>query len=467
MKTTLALLLLAGASSLGNFHASAATEVIDSHPTQWELEQRYFQTSPESDTWWRDFHDPVLTALIERAVENNYNVAAAARRIEAAAQVQRQARAGYYPTLSANASWTRDQTAGTTHSLHAHPTIMTYFTLGVSMNWELDVFGRIRSRLKADKANLEATRAEYDGVLVSVAANVAKAYFQLRLAQAEIEIAERNISSDEELERLACARYEVGLRPWLDVLQARMTVTQARASLPTLRANARAAINELAILVGEYPGKLEGLDQPSPLPAAPPPVVEIAPAQLLKRRPDIVEAEQQLAAAAAQVGIAKKDFLPVLSVSAEIGTESQRFNKLFGGGSLYYNVMPTLSWTLFDGMSRCAGVARARALMEAQIDEYNLTVTTALQETDNAMVSWRAAGEKLVYQEMLLKDARRQLELQVDRYKQGLNAYSDVQAAQVQVLQYENAVSEAHAAQLDALVTLYAALGGGFSASDK
>ncbi len=145
-----------------------------------------------------------------------------------------------------------------------------------------------------------------------------------------------------------------------------------------------------------------------------------------------------------------------------MGTQAHSLKDLFGSGSLYYSVMPTLSWTIFDGMARNAKVAEAKAEMEEEIEQYNLTVMTAVQEVNNAMVSWQSVCDQGVYQEILLKDARRELELQVDRYKQGLLDFSDVADAETTVLQYENAVVQSHAAQLAALVTLYTALGGGY-----
>lgn len=434
----------------------------DSLPERWELEQQVAMTSPDSDKWWHTLNDPILTALIHRAVQNNFNVAAAARRIEAAAQVEKQTRAGYYPSLSASLSWDRSQSAPTVHGGHGHPSVISYFNAGLSMSWEIDLFGRIAAQLKADKADYETTKAEYDAVLVSLASNIAKAYFQLRLAQAEVKVTERNVVSCEELLKLAQARYDVGLRPFLDVVQARMTLTQTRSQIPALEAQIRSSVNQIAILAGEYPDKLDSLFDAFPLPEVPPAVVDVTPVQLLRRRPDIVEAEKQLAAAAAQVGIAKKDFLPTLSLTASFGTQGQRFDELFGASSLYYSVVPTLSWTIFEGLARNARVAEAKANMLAQIDEYNLTVMTAVQEADNAIVTWKAASDQFIYQEMLLRDARRQLDLQIDRYRQGLNAFSDVQSAQVQVLQYENSLNEAHASRLSALATLYAALGGGW-----
>ena len=464
MRTTFATLLLMSSAALPAFCGETApiTALRDSMPESWELDTNYFQTTPSDDRWWDTFNDPILSALIKRAVENNFNVLTAQKRIEAARQMSRATKAGYYPTVGVSAGWSREQTSGDMQAVTSHADVMSYFSLGLTMNWEIDVFGRIRAQSKADKANYDATVADYDATLVSLCSNLAKAYFQLRLAQAEVEVAERNIANSEALLDVAKTRYEVGLSPAVDVVQAQMVVGQTKSTLPALKADISTAINEIALLVGEYPDKLVNLDEVFPLPQTPPPGMVGNPESLLRRRPDVVAAEKQLAAAAAQGGIAKKDFLPTLSVSAGVGTQAHSLKDLFGSGSLYYSVMPTLSWTIFDGMARNAKVAEAKAEMEEEIEQYNLTVMTAVQEVNNAMVSWQSVCDQGVYQEILLKDARRELELQVDRYKQGLLDFSDVADAETTVLQYENAVVQSHAAQLAALVTLYTALGGGY-----
>lgn len=439
---------------------------VDSLPAAWQLDTRYFQTTPSDDRWWDTFNDPVLTALIRRAVDNNYDVIAATKRIEAARQTWCAAKGGYYPTLGVTAGWSRDRTPSTATGYHGHSETMSYFSLGLTMNWEIDVFGRVAAQAKADKASWQASVADYDATLVSLCSNLAKAYFQLRMAQAEHDVAERNIENAERLLKIAQARYETGLRPLVDVVQARMVLGDTKSTLPALEADISTAINEIALLVGEYPDRLGNLREVFPLPQTPPPGAVGSPQSLLRRRPDIVAAERRLAAQAAQVGIAKKDFLPVLSVSAGVGTEARSLKDIFGAGSLYYQVMPTLSWTIFDGMARNARVAMAKADLEAQIADYNLTVTTALQEVNNAMVSWQSLADQLVYREILLRDARRELELQTDRYTQGLNDFSDVADAQTSVLQYEDALVRTHASGLAALVTLYTALGGGWTQTE-
>ena len=294
----------------------------DSIPATWQLDAKYLRTSPDKDRWWATFSDTQLEKLIGMAVANNYDALAAQRRIEAARQTSRADKAGYYPTIGVSAGWSREGTSADMQRFKTHNETMSYFNLGLTMNWEIDVFGRIRSRLKADKANLDVSEAEYDATLVSLCSNVAKAYFRLRMSQAEQAVAESNIEVAEELLHLAQTRYEVGLVPGVDPVQARMVVTRTRSSLPSIKADITTAINSIALLTGQYPDKLQDLLSPSPLPEAPSMVCAASPESLLRRRPDIVQAESRLAYYAAQAGIAKKDFLPTLSVSAGIGTEA-------------------------------------------------------------------------------------------------------------------------------------------------
>lgn len=456
-------LMMATLIAVAGDHVENRSEwLLDTLPQNWVLEQQYFMTTPNEDRWWHEFNDPVLVALIQKGVTNNYDVQMAARRIEMAHQTERATKAGYYPTVNLAGNWTREMTASTVHGEHPHEQSMSYFQLGLAVNWEIDLFGRIKQQLKADRANYYVSVEDYNAAQVSLCSNLAKAYFQLRLAQEQVKIAEANVAIVEKQKVLADARYEAGLRPLLDEVQARMSVVQTRATLPQLRANVRTYLNQVALLVGEYPDKLEYLLEDSALPSTPEPGNVADPQALLRRRPDIVSAEQQLAATAAQIGIAKKDFLPTLSVTAHVGTQAHTLSQIFSNNAYYYTVLPTLTWTVFDGMARNAKLAQARLQMESQIDSYNLTVMTAVSEVNNAMLSWQSIGEQIIYQEMILKDARKQLELQTDRYLQGLNGFSDIAGAQAQVLQYENSLIQLKASQLAAIVTLYTALGGGF-----
>lgn len=461
MKTLSSLLLLFSAIVVS---AQNSTALIDSLPASWEWTPVYSQPTPETDRWWENFNDPILTSLIREGLNNSYDVRIAYRRIKVAAQVQRQTRAGYSPDLSIAAGWNRVNEPGaiSNPAEHVHSSVNDYFSLGLQMNWEIDVFGRVAQQLKADKAASRISMADYNSAQISLASNIATAYFQLRAAQANLDIADSNIKDQEKLLDIAITRHEVGLSPAVDVVQARLIVATTRAELPTLKNSVNTAINELSILTGVYPDKLTYLLTPAPLPEAPAAIAVAAPAELLRRRPDIISAEQTLAKQAAEVGVAKKDFLPVLSLSASVATEAHNFKNLFSSNSLAYSIAPQLSWTIFDGLARNARVAEARLNMDDAIDSYNLAILTAVQEVNNALDYYHASCDKTALLGQALKYSKRELELETDRYTQGLNAYSDVVTAFSDVLNAETSLLEARAQLLASLVSLYSAMGGGW-----
>lgn len=435
-------------------------------PAEWQYTEGLQQTLPECDNWWAQFEDPYLVELIETARENNFNILAAYRRIQAAKAQLAQTRAGYWPTVGLNLSWNRERDSGRlTDRFGKAAPVADYFDLGLSASWEIDIFGRVREKAKASKASLDATKAEYTGAMVTLTANLAKTFIQLRLDQAQFNITKAHLSSQEKVVRLTEARMEAGIGNKLEVSQAREVYLSTQNSLTSLQAAIDADVNSLALLTGLYPDAIAPkLRNPYPLPI----LLEVPacgiPADLLRRRPDILQAEQQLAQAAAQAGVAKKDFLPTLSISAEASTQAHWVGDLFSYQSLGYVVAPTLSWTIFDGFARKAAVAEARADMEEAIDDYNQTVHTAVQEVNTAMSALRYSVQAVQQQLELLKQTQESLDLSLQLYKKGLTQFSNVVTAQINVLNEENNLVSLKAASLADAVTLYEALGGGFQA---
>ena len=190
------------------------------------------------------------------------------------------------------------------------------------------------------------------------------------------------------------------------------------------------------------------------------------PAELLRRRPDIVEAEYELASYAAALGLAKRDFLPTLSLNGTIGTGAHSAGDLFSRNSLTYSIEPTLTWTIFDGMSRRANMASARQQMEIGIESYNNTVMTAVEEVDNAITTYAGTLRNLDILDDVVTQSRKSLDLSLDLYKRGLSPFNNVVTAQMNLLEYQNSVVTASGNALTALITLYEALGGGWDAAD-
>lgn len=433
-------------------------------PGRWLYTTDIRATLPADDAWWQTFEDPTLTRLIQLGQKNNYNISAALHRIAMNRQLWKEAGAAYFPTVNLSAGWTAMQQSSRTTSAYRQTSETDYFTLGADMSWEIDLFGRIRERRKQAKAAVNASRADFAGVQLSVAANIAKAYFTLRMYQAQLATAVAQDSSQLHILKIAEARKDVGLASRLDVAQARQVMITTESTVPALEAMVQTSFNSLALLTGEYPDVIRALvDGGSPtLPAPGHTVAAGTPADLLRRRPDVVAAEYTLAGYAAQAGMAKKDFLPTLTLNGSIGTAAHKPGDLFASHSFDWQVAPTLSWTLFDGLARNYSTAAARQQMQAALDQYNLTLMTAVQEVDNAIISYTSSLRTLQLYTDLQQQTDQTLKLSLALYKQGLSDFTNVMSAQISVLSARNSVITAHADALQKLVTLYQALGGGW-----
>lgn len=432
-------------------------------PEQWLYVPEHVQMAPTEDKWWKEFGDTTLNMLISKAEENNFNVASALKRIELANKELAITRSGYYPNLGVSAGWNRSQTPGAMDPKVGPSSVSTGYSAGLSMSWEIDVFGRIRRQMKADKAAIDVSRADYDAVMVSLCANLAKSYLQLRTYQMQREVALEHISSQEKVVKIAEARHEAGIGNKLAVNQAKTVLASTRSTLPGLEASIRTTANAIAILTGVYPAHLvPELLKPGVLPKDMGMPTVGVPVDLLRRRPDVVEAEAQLAQYAAMIGVAKNDFLPVLTLDGSIGTSARRLDNLFGKHSLSYSIAPTLSWTIFDGLSRNYKVAEAKIQLEQSVDNYNMTILNAVEEVENAITRYNAALQEVETLKETVVYSEEALRLALDTYKQGLSSMTDVVTSLQSYLQYQNSLVTARGETLAQLVSLYQAMGGGY-----
>lgn len=426
----------------------------------------YTTTAAESNDsfqWWKRMDDPMLDSLIEKVRDNNYNLAIAAKRIEVARQGINQAKAGYYPTIGISAGWNRSRTSGFETSIPDKAMTNSAFSLGANMSWEVDLFGKITASVKESKANWKATKAEYDALMVSLYAEMATQYCNLRTYQAELKVAQQHIKSQGEVLKIVEARHEAGLASKLDVAQARTIYYSTQAMLPEINANIDVTINAIALLLGIYPTEVESkLKTPAPIPQYHQLIDPGTPLELLHHRPDIAEAEQQIAARAAAWGVAKKDYLPTLSIQGSLGTLSHSAKNLFKNESLTYSIEPTLSWTLFDGLGRKAASAAAREEMAIAIDQYNLAVVTAVQDVDNALALYNNTLLELDLIKSTLMEANEAFKLSLDLYKGGLSDFYNVADAQISMLEYADKLTTLKGTAAIRLINLYKALGGGW-----
>lgn len=460
-KAICGVMLFAGAAFNASAQSAPDTFSPDSLPAAWSYESPLFTSLPSDDRWWTGFDDPILSSLIARGENNSLDLSATLHRIEAARRNWQLAYSAYFPTIGLSAGWTKNRSAGDLSIPAGRSMTTDYFSLGLSFSWEIDVFGRVREQAKLGKADFNATRAEYEAAMVSLAANIAKAYINLRLAQECIEVARRQIASQEKIKAITEARFETGLASKLDVAQSLTVLYSTQASLPALENEARSAINSLALLIGVTPAEIEPeLKTPGSLPNPFRTVNIGVPADLLRRRPDIRRAEYELAGFAAQAGIAKKDFLPTLSLQGSIGTSAHNAKDLFTKESFTYSIAPSLSWTVFEGMARNRRAAMAKENMLAGIDSYNLAVLTAVTETETALSGYEANLRRIALVQKVCRESEESFTLAVDRYKRGLSAFTDVMNAQISMLDNETSLLQTRAAALNSLISVYAAVAG-------
>ena len=431
-------------------------------PDEWEESGQVFQqTLPVDDYWWKSFRDTKLDSLIALAVDRNFSVAMAINRISAARANLWMERSNFFPSIGLNAGWTREETSG---NISAAPqSTEHYYGASLSMSWEVDVFGSIRKRVKAQKENFAASKEEYTGVMISMAAEVASAYINLREFQQQLEVVKKNVASQEEVLKITEVRYNTGLVAKLDVAQAKSVLYSTRASIPQLEAGINQYITTLAVLLGMYPQEIRpGLETVGTLPDYMEPIGVGMPVDLLLRRPDERSAERNVNAQAALLGASKADWLPKVFLKGSFGYAARDLKDLVKSKSMTYEIAPALSWTIFSGGQLVNATRLAKAQLDETINQFNQTVLTAVQETDNAMNAYRNSIKQIV----ALREVRNQgvetLKLSLELYKQGLSPFQNVLDAQRSLLSYENQLVQAEGSSLLQLITLYKALGGGW-----
>ena len=419
------------------------------------------QIPPVDDQWWKAFNDPMLDSLITVASTRNYSVLSAIDRMDMAKANLRIERGNFFPAVSLNGGWTRQQSSGNVSDLPQ--SISGAYSASLNASWELDVFGSIRQRVKARRENFAASKEEYTSVMISLCAQLASAYINLRELQQELSVVANNCNTQAAVLSITETRYKTGLVSKLDVAQAKSVYYSTKASIPQLEAGINQYITALAILLGTYPQYVRPvLERAGKLPDYMEPVGMGIPADLLLRRPDIQQAGRQVNAQAALLGASKSDWLPQVFLKGSVGYSSRDMKDIAKRGSMTFEIAPSISWTLFSGTKLVSSTRLARAQLDESIHQFNQTVLTAVQETDNAMNSYRNSIQQIVALREVCNQGEETLKLSLDLYKQGLSPFQNVLDALRSLLSYENQLVQAQGGSLLNLISLYRALGGGY-----
>lgn len=418
--------------------------------------------------WWRTFGDAELSALVDRVAVQNLDLETAAERILQARAERRVATSQGLPHVEGQslATYNRGSPNGILKLIQPAPGAPEDFALfqdGLQASWELDLFGRVRRRVEAEGAREEAAVADRDAVALSAIAEVAQSYLQLRGTQARTAIAERGRSLAAENMRLVEDRFRNGVATTLDLAQARAQEAEVAGTLAPLRTREAQLINAIGLLLGDMPRGLEDELKPAAaLPRLPARVPVGLPISLLRRRPDVREAESLLHAATAETGVAIAEFYPDVMLNGQANLQSLHLSDLFVLSSHAFNVGPQVSIPIFEGGRLRGNLALRESRQREAAVAFQRTVLKALQEADDAITAYAEAQRRRTEVAQAATQNAMALGAARQRYREGLVDFLNVNAAQQQLLQSQNALSDAETEITTDLVTLYRALGGGW-----
>jgi len=449
----------------------ACTALAPSQKAQAPAAARFLETPPgwmaaaPGDTlsrgpWWTLFDDPVLDRLAPQVAVSNQNVAAAAAAVEASRAAVREQRAAFFPTLSLEAGATRSGVGGKASGSTSKAS--TRLTAGLGASWEPDLWGRIASTVSAANASAQASEADLASATLAAQVAFVTDYLSVREADAEIVTLQTTLEGYQRALQITRNRYAAAIAQKSDVLQAQTTLANAQADLAQLQAQRAQLFHAMAVLAGQAPVDFT-------LPAgdwhatAVPAIPVGLPSDLLQRRPDIASAERKVAAANADIGVARAAYFPSLTLSANGSQGSTRLSDLFNVSSFAWSLGASLAETIFDGGARTARVEQAQAAWKQSVAQYRQTVLAAFSAVEDQLSAAASLEQQQALRRVASQAADQTEQEMQNRYKQGLVAYTDVVTAQASALSARRALMQVSLNRQTAAINMVAALGGGWS----
>lgn len=451
---------LAGCASVGPDYVAPAPDA----PAAWS---RLEEGGPAQDghagdisQWWRALNDPLLTTLVDEALLANHDVRDAQSRLRAARARRAVAMAGFFPGLDASGSGSRAMSSRETGSGLTREN----YKAGLDASWELDVFGGTRRDFEAAGADLQASVASLNAARVSLAAEVALSYVEMRSLQQRLRIAQANLASQSETLQLTRWRAQAGLTDSQDVAQALSSREQTRAQIPALEISLVETQHSLDILLGRTPGSLRNrLDADKGLPRPSDKIAVGIPADVLRQRPDIHAAERTLAAETARVGVAEAARYPSFSLSGSIGLEALTLGALGYSGAETWSLLGGITAPIFQAGRLRAQVEVQDAAREQALLAYEQTVLEALRDVENALISLARSEQRAETLKIAAEAAQNAADMARLRYSSGLVDFQPVLDSERNALSTEDSLASANADRVRALIRLYKALGGGWA----
>lgn len=435
-------------------------------PTAWSNDSLFEAQLPIEDQWWQTFEDATLDSLMSIAFENSNNVLIAAKRITAAKAQMRGAYGGLFPQIELNGGWQRERVSKSTNPVS--PLFEAGYAANLSATWELDIFGQIWQKARAQGSLYNASKAEYYGVMVSLASNLASAYFNLRSYQELLAVTQSNITSQESILKITQVRYDTGLASELDVAQAKSIYYNTKSQLNPILAAIDSYINSIAVLLGVYPSQIRAsLSSVASYPQVVHLIPVNLPAGIITQRPDIISSLNQVQAEAALLGASRADWFPTFLLTGSIGFSAPEMKHLFEKNSQTWQIAPAMKWTIFSGGQRREAYVAQRAALDEAILQFNQNVLTAFQDVETAMSSYKNSVKEINDLNTVVNQGKVTLNLSLELYKEGLSQFQDVLSSQQSLLSYESSLVNAKNKTLQSLIQLYQSLGGGWVENPK
>jgi NodT family efflux transporter outer membrane factor (OMF) lipoprotein len=463
-------LLLGGAAgcAVGPDYTPPGTELLPFHNLA-DPSTAAARQGPPLDRWWTGFGDPVLVTVVERALDENMDVARALARVLQARAAAAGAGAKLLPSadLGASGGYEHQSLRGLLGSIAGGQSTyhrdVSDVAVGPSASWEIDLFGGLRRGAAASRDEAQAAEADEAGARVVVAADAADAYFQVRGYEARLEVAKDQIENDERLLGLVRNRNEAGYADALEVAEAEALLKQARASVPPLRIAREQQLNRLDVLVGAQPGSYARRLEPGSVPTSVPEVPgEERPCDVLRRRPDVIAAERRLAAADERIGAALAGYYPKVSLAGLLGFDSLGGKGLFSADAFHVVGGGALEWRVFDFGKVDAEVAKARGANAEALAVYRQAVLRAVEDVENALVMLRETQVRVAELEGQVQALTRARDLAEHSYREGVITLTDVLDANRQLLTARDELDANRAGGARAAVGVFRALGGGW-----
>jgi len=443
-------------------------------PAHWREMAAAVQPSgpPDLEQWWTAFQDPLLDDLVGRAVEANLDLKIAAARVREARAVRGIAASAALPQVDVHGQAARTErsdavppfnTAAAGGSPFGSRT-QSIFEAGFDAEWELDVFGGVRSDVEAAIAQVQSAEEARRDILVTLLADLARNYAELRGTQRQLEILDATVQSQQETLDLAQARFDAGLGTALDVERAEGLLEATKSRRPELERQANRAMYRLDVLIGREPGTLAPALEPSKrLPQQPPSLPELLPSDLLSRRPDLRRAERDVAAAVARLRVARADLFPRFSIGGSFGRRSEDVSDLGLTGSQFWFLVGGVRLPILSGGRIRANIQAQDAKQEEALRQYEKAVLTAVEDVENALSAQIREQRRLETLRAAVAANRRALDLATERYTGGLENFLSVLDAQRAVYGAEDGLAQSETSAVVSLIAVYKALGGGWT----